>query len=193
MPDSRQLIIKMIAEKMIAERKSRKLIGIQVAGPGNGSKRLDVAAGMILMGADLDQVGDIDFGYAPPFGPALDPLAACAHMLMNKLDGIAEGISPLEAREKIEKGEAILLDVRTPREVQSVQLPHSFTHIPLGALRERAPELPKDKEILAFCQISLRGYEAQRILNAVGFDRVRFIEGGIAGWPFEVKTAAAKT
>ena len=38
-----------------------------------------------------------------------------------------------------------------------------------------------------FWQVSMRGYEAQRILNAAGFDRVRFIEGGIVGWPFEVK------
>ncbi|MGO9138629.1 MAG: hypothetical protein ACLP9S_04895 [Syntrophales bacterium] len=41
---------------------------------------------------------------------------------------------------------------------------------------------------MAFCNISLRGYEAQRSLNAAGFDRVQFIEGGIVGWPFEVKT-----
>ncbi len=40
------------------------------------------------------------------------------------------------------------------------------------------------KDILAFCKVSMRGYEAQRILNAAGFDRVRFIEGGIAAWAF---------
>ena len=33
----------------------------------------------------------------------------------------------------------------------------------------------------------MRGYEAQRILNAAGYDRVCFIEGGIIGWPFEVR------
>ncbi len=60
-------------------------------------------------------------------------------------------------------------------------------HIPLGALREKIAELPRDKDILAFCKVSMRGYEAQRILNAAGFDRVWFIEGGLVGWPFEVE------
>ena len=181
MPDSKSIIL-----KMIASRKDRKLLGIQVVGPGNGSKRLDVAAAMILMGATLEQVADVDFGYAPPYGPALDPLAACAHMLINKLDGIAQGISPLEAKDRIDQGEVVLLDVRTPQELEAMQLPYSFVHIPLGALRSKVSELPKDKDILAYCKISLRGFEAQRILNAAGFDRVRFIEGGIVGWPFEL-------
>jgi len=42
----------------------------------------------------------------------------------------------------------------------------------------------KDKEILAFCKVSMRGYEAQRILGGAGFTKVRFMEGGVAGWPF---------
>ncbi|HRR41069.1 MAG TPA: rhodanese-like domain-containing protein [Syntrophales bacterium] len=66
-------------------------------------------------------------------------------------------------------------------------MPYDVLHIPLGALKGKLAEIPRDKDILTFCKISLRGYEAQRILNAAGFDRVQFIEGGIVGWPFEVK------
>jgi NADPH-dependent 2,4-dienoyl-CoA reductase/sulfur reductase-like enzyme/rhodanese-related sulfurtransferase len=182
MPENKPLLIKMIASK-----RDRKLVGVQVAGPGDGAKRLDVAAGMILMGATLDQLADVDFGYAPPYSTALDPLATCAHMLTNKLDGIAKGISAFDARRRIDKGDVVLLDVRTPDEFQTMQLPYDVRHIPLGAVKGRLAELPKDKDILAFCKISLRGYEAQRMLNAAGFDRVQFIEGGIVGWPFEVK------
>lgn len=180
--DNKPLVI-----KMIASRRDRKLVGLQVAGPGNGAKRLDVAAGMILMGGTLDQLADVDFCYAPPYSTVLDPLAACAHMLTNKLDGIAKGISAFDAKERIEKGDVLLLDVRTPAEFETNQLPYNVLHIPLGALRGKAAELPRDKDIMAFCKISLRGYEAQRILNAAGFDRVQFIEGGIVGWPFEVR------
>ncbi|HVO65114.1 MAG TPA: FAD-dependent oxidoreductase [Syntrophales bacterium] len=181
-PDNKPLII-----KMIASRRDRKLIGVQVVGPGNGSKRLDVAASVILMGGTLDELADVDFGYAPPYNTAIEPLAACAHMLTNKLDGIAKGISAFEAKKRIDEDNVLLLDVRTPEEFQTMQLPYNVIHIPLGALRGKAAELPKDRDIFAFCKISLRGYEAQRILNAVGFDRVQFIEGGIVGWPFEVK------
>jgi rhodanese-related sulfurtransferase len=81
--------------------------------------------------------------------------------------------------------DVVLLDVRTPDEFRETRLEDPrVVHIPLGALRKRLQELPKDKEILAFCKVSMRGYEAQRILNAAGYDRVRFIEGGLLAWPF---------
>ena len=174
--------------KMIADRRSRKLLGVQVVGMGEGAKRLDVAAAAVLFGGSVDQVADIDYAYAPPFSPALDPLAVCAHLMMNKLDGIARGISAAAAKERIEAGNAVLLDVRTPAEVAEVDLPYeSIHHIPLGALRDRLEELPSDRDILAYCKVSMRGYEAQLILNAAGFDRVFFIEGGVVGWPYELR------
>ncbi len=181
MPEAKPFVI-----KMIASRRDRKLLGVQTAGMGNCAKRLDVAASIILLGGTLDQLSDIDFGYAPPFSSPIDPLATCAHILTNKLDRIAFGISAFETRELVEKGDAVLLDVRTPGELETMRLPYDVIHIPLGALRQRTDELPRDKDILAFCKVSMRGYEAQRILNAAGFDRVKFIEGGLAAWPFEL-------
>ena len=68
-----------------------------------------------------------------------------------------------------------------------MRLPYDVVHIPLGALRQRMHELPRDRDILAFCKVSMRGYEAQRILNAAGYERVGFIEGGIVGWPFDLQ------
>jgi rhodanese-related sulfurtransferase len=56
--------------------------------------------------------------------------------------------------------------------------------IPLGLLRKRAEELPKDKEIIVFCKISLRGYEAQRILDGLGYENVKFMDGGVLWWPY---------
>jgi len=173
--------------KMMANKRDRKLLGIQVAGMGSSAKRLDVAASIILLGGTLDQLSDVDIAYAPPYGPPVDPIATCAHILTNKLDGLAAGISAFEAKDRIEKGEVVLLDVRTPDEFKTMQLPYDVVHIPLGALREKLSDLPKDKDILAFCKVSLRGYEAQRILNAAGFDRVTFIEGGLVAWPFDLK------
>jgi len=106
---------------------------------------------------------------------------------MNKLDGLAAGISAFDAKDRIEKGDVVLLDVRNPDEFQAMQMPYDVVHIPLGALREKHNQLPRDKDILAFCKVSLRGYEAQRILNAVGFDRVKLIETSLLAWPFEVR------
>jgi NADPH-dependent 2,4-dienoyl-CoA reductase/sulfur reductase-like enzyme/rhodanese-related sulfurtransferase len=172
--------------KMLASRRDRKLLGVQVAGMGNGAKRLDVAASVIYFGGTLDQLADIDFGYAPPFSPPLDPLAVCAHVLTNKLDGLADGIPPLEAKRLMDDGGCLLLDVRIPEESKMEWIPHTeMRHIPLDELRDRLDELPREREILTYCKVSMRGYEAQLILNAAGFRRVRFIEGGVAAWPFE--------
>lgn len=181
LPESRQFII-----KMIASRRDRKLLGVQVAGMGDCVKRLDVAASVVLLGGTLDDISDIDFAYAPPYGPAIDPLATCAHILTNKLDGVAKGISAAKAKALLDKGDAVLLDVRLEDEFKLMKLPYDAILIPLGALRERVDELPRDKDILTVCKVSLRGYEAQRILNAAGFDRVQFIEGGLQAWPFEM-------
>jgi rhodanese-related sulfurtransferase len=159
---------------------------------GDASKRLDVAASAIYFGATVDQFANVDLGYAPPYSTPIDPIAAAAHLMMNKLDGLAGGISPLEAKRRIDEGkDLVLLDVRTPGEFAAMRLPYeNVVHLPLGAVRAKAAELPKDKDILAFCKVSMRGYEAQRILNAAGFQKVWFIEGGLVGWPFEIITNA---
>ncbi len=184
-PQSKPLVI-----KMVASRGNRKLLGLQIVGMGNAAERLDVAATALFFGATVDQLAVLDLGYAPPYSPPIDPIAAAAHLLANKLDGLARGISPLEARKRMQNGngnDLVLLDVRTPDEFRMVRLPDDrVVHIPLGALREAVSQLPRDKDILAFCKVSMRGYEAQRILNAEGMDRVCFIEGGLLGWPFEL-------
>ena len=182
-PQSKPLIIKMSASKT-----SRKLLGVQIVGKGDASKRLEVAASALYFGATVDDIGNIDLGYAPPFSPPIDPIATAAHVLANKLDGIAKGLSPLTVKQRLDNGDDfILLDVRTPLEFKIMRLPYeNVVHIPLGALREKAAELPKDKDIVAFCKVSMRGYEAQLILNAAGFERIWYLEGGLVAWPFEV-------
>ena len=50
-----------------------------------------------------------------------------------------------------------------------------------------------DKEIVAFCNISLPSYEAGLILKAAGFGKVRVMDGGIAMWPFEKLSGPAQS
>jgi NADPH-dependent 2,4-dienoyl-CoA reductase/sulfur reductase-like enzyme/rhodanese-related sulfurtransferase len=177
-----------IVVKLVATRAGRKLLGCQIVGPGDAAKRLDVVVTAMSFGASIDQLARLDLGYAPPYSPPIDPLLTAAHVLQNKLDGIARGVSPLEAKGLFERGEVVGVDVRSPDEFKEVRLPYEVEHIPLGALREKGKDLPKDRELLAFCKVSLRGYEAQRILQELGFEKVRFLEGGVGGWPFETVT-----
>ena len=110
------------------------------------------------------------------------------YALCNKLDGIGQSIDPLAVEALRQEGDdCLLLDVRSPQEHAEVRIPGA-TLLPLGLLRERLEELPRDKEIITFCKLSLRGYEAQRILQAAGFSRVRYLEGGVLGWPFALES-----
>ena len=85
----------------------------------------------------------------------------------------------------MEKGEEFtFLDTRTPEEVEQVRI-EGATHIPLGAVRRRMDELDKTKPVVAFCKISLRGYEAALILKQAGFTDVKVMDGGVLMWPYK--------
>ncbi len=180
MPAAKPLII-----KLVVDTSTRKLLGAQAVGPGAGDKRMDVAAMAITAGMTVDQLSKVDLCYAPPYSPALDNLITAANVARNKLDGQMAGITSSEVKQRLDAKEPfILLDVRSPAEHEQERLPGS-TLIPLGALRSRLGELPRDKEIVPFCKVSLRGYEAARILQGAGFPNVRVMDGGVTAWPFE--------
>ncbi|MCK9375830.1 MAG: FAD-dependent oxidoreductase [Syntrophobacterales bacterium] len=175
--------------KMVADKASGRLLGVQVVGPGDGAKRLDVAAAALTLGATVADLTQFNLGYAPPYSVAIDLLVNAAQVMQNKLTGLAQAVSPLEVAELTEKGEDfMLLDVRTPAEFQQVRLKHPKAFaMPLGRLRDKAQILPKDKLYIPFCQYSLRGYEAEKILEGLGFKRVKFMDGGVTHWPFELE------
>ena len=169
--------------KLIADRATRKLLGAQATGPGNADRRIDIVAMALTAGMTVDQLANADLVYAPPFSPAVDNIITAANILRNKLDGYMEGITPADVLALRERGEEFtLLDVRSPAECEQMRI-EGTVDIPLGALRGRASELDQTKPIVAFCKISLRGYEAALILKKAGFTDVKVMDGGILMWP----------
>lgn len=172
--------------KLVADRRTRKLLGVQAIGPGRADKRTDVAATAITGGMTVDDLAQLDLGYAPSFSPAMDNLITAANILRNKLAGLVRGLSPAEVQARIEAREDfILLDVSTAREYEALHIPGS-THIPFGALRGRMETLPRDKDIVTLCRLSIRGYEAALMLQAAGFERVAMLDGGSIMWPYDI-------
>ena len=176
-----------ITVKLIAEVESRKILGIQAVGQGEVAKRIDVVASVLTLGGTIDDLFDIDLSYAPPYNSPIDNVAVAANVLINKIEGKFKGISSLEAKEMMKTDDVIFLDVRTPDEYKKVRLSDckQVRHIPLGELRNRCNELSKDDAIVAFCKVSLRGYEAEGILEGEDFKKVKVLEGGLFSWPFE--------
>jgi rhodanese-related sulfurtransferase len=177
----------LITIKLVAEAKSRKILGVQAVGKGDVAKRIDIVASVLTFGGTIDDLFDIDLSYAPPYSSPIDSVAVAANALMNKLDGRFKGISSLEAKELMKDEKVVFLDVRTPKEYEKIRIAHckNIRHIPLGELRKRCNELNKDDQIVTFCKLGLRGFEAEGILEGENFRNVKDLEGGIFSWPFE--------
>lgn len=179
---------KLLLLKMVADADSGRLLGFQAVGPGDVSKRVATAAMAIHGKLTVANLVNADLPYAPPFSPAIDNFIMTAHALENKMTGRMKGLSCREVKGRIDSGaDPYLLDVRGADEFEEMRLGIGENLIPLGALRERLDELPQDRdqEVICYCKISLRGYEAAGILEANGWTEVKVMEGGIMAWPFE--------
>ena len=174
-----------VALKLTVETGTRRLLGLQAAGKGDVARRIDVAATAMRLGATVDDVRQLDLAYAPPFSPALDVLITALDVADNVAAGLMRPITAGEAKGLLENGDgALILDVRSDLEFRRQHIDHPrVVNIPLETLPERLGELPREKTILCMCLLGLRGYFAQRILEAAGFPDVRTVEGGLFLWP----------
>jgi len=177
----------LLVTKIVVERKTGKILGVQCVGPGDVSKQLAIWAMAIRGKLTVEDMINADLPYAPPFSLAIDHSIAGAHIIQNKLKGRMKGISCADVKKKIDAGEKLfIIDTRGPDEFEQMRLGIGERLIPLGALRSRLNELPEEKsaEIICFCKISLRGYEAARVLEGRGWTNVKVMEGGVMAWPF---------
>jgi NADPH-dependent 2,4-dienoyl-CoA reductase/sulfur reductase-like enzyme/rhodanese-related sulfurtransferase len=178
---------KLLISKMVADRETGRILGFQCIGPGDVSKRVATVAMAIRGNLTVADLVNADLPYAPPYSLALDHVIVAAQVLENKLAGRMEGLSVTEVKQRVDSGaDCFILDTRSPAEFEEMRLGIGETLIPLGALRDRFGELPqdKDKEIILYCKISLRGYEGAAILSAHGWHNVKVMEGGIMAWPY---------
>lgn len=178
---------KLLITKIVARKSDGKILGVQSVGPGDVSKQLAIWAMAIKGNLKIDDMVNADLPYAPPFSLAIDHSIAGAHIMQNKLRGLFKGISAAEVKRLVDEGKApFIIDTRGPDEFEEMRLGIGERLIPLGALRKRLNELPEDKNalIVCYCKISLRGYEAARILEGHGWRNVRVMEGGVVSWPF---------
>jgi NADPH-dependent 2,4-dienoyl-CoA reductase/sulfur reductase-like enzyme/rhodanese-related sulfurtransferase len=184
-PGARDILVKLIADKATG-----RLLGGQAVGLGDTIKRIDVLATAITFGAKVDDLANIDLGYAPPYNSALDPLHNAANVIRNKQSGYARSLTLQEVKDKLDKNDKFaLLDVRSIEEWEAkrIEAPQAKL-LPLTELRERMDELDKEDENVIFCETSIRAYQAQRILDGAGFNNVKFMDGSLAAWPYKIAT-----
>ncbi len=156
--------------KLLFARTDGRVLGAQITGTRGVDKRIDVFAMAIQAGMTVYDLEEAELAYAPPYGAAKDPVNMAGFVAANVLRGdvLLAHADSLEGR--------FLLDVREPAEHRAGAVPGSVL-IPLGQLRKRHTELPRNRPIVTYCQVGLRGYVAARILKQLGYD-VRNLSGG---------------
>ena len=152
-----------------------KILGVQAVGMEGVEKRVDVIATAMKLGATVYDLPDLELAYAPPYSSAKDPANIAGYVASNILEGKIDTFQWHEVDGLIAAG-AFFLDVREDFELATGVLGNAYT-IPLGDIRARMSELPKDKTIHVFCQVGHRGYNAARILMQNGFT-VKNLDGG---------------
>lgn len=155
-----------IVLKLIFNQKTGAIYGAQAVGQKGVDKRIDILATAIKAGLTVDDLPELEFTYAPPFGSAKDPVNMAGYAALNIMEGISENVQWYALSDELAKGK-LLLDVRTREEVSRGHFANSV-NIPLDELRDRLAELDTNQEYIISCHSGLRSYIGERILKQNG-------------------------
>ncbi|HSK69684.1 MAG TPA: FAD-dependent oxidoreductase [Candidatus Limnocylindria bacterium] len=161
--------------KLTWEKGTGKVLGAQAVGRGSVDKRVDVVSAALRFGATIDDLKDLELCYAPTFGTARDVVNIAGLNACDQRDGLVAQVPFAKVRELVGDG-AFLLDVREEAEYAWGHV-KGAANVPLGALRDRLAEVPRDRPVYVYCRTGQRSYNAVRLLLQNGFRRVFNIAG----------------
>jgi NADPH-dependent 2,4-dienoyl-CoA reductase/sulfur reductase-like enzyme/rhodanese-related sulfurtransferase len=158
--------------KLVFRRSDGLVLGAQAVGEEGVERRIDVISTAIQMGATVFDLEEAELCYAPQYGAAKDPVNVAGMIAANVVHGDVD----LAPWSKLYAADALLLDVREPAEFKAGCL-DGAVNIPLGQLRGRMAEVPRDRQIWVNCGVGRRAYYACRLLSQHGFS-VSNLSGG---------------
>lgn len=162
--------------KLMFSPEDGRILGASVVGYDGVDKRIDQIALLIKKQGTINDLIELEHAYAPPYSSAKDPIAIAGYVASNILNGIMPIITWRDISH-LARETSVLIDVRTKSEYEMGTI-RGALNIPVDELRERLDEIPKNKDIIIFCQIGLRGYLAHKILTQNGFKNVKNLSGG---------------
>ena len=168
--------------KVIADKTTRKLLGVQVFGPGEVDKMVDIAVMGINMDAKLDDFENADFAYAPPFSTAIHPFVQAVYVLMNKIDGTFVSMTPAEYAAGAAEGYRVV-------DVQPEPAIRGAFFVNLGQVNGEIEGLGKDEKLLLVCAKGKRAYFLQNRMRYYGYENTVVLEGATFFNDAKVKNA----
>ena len=165
-PDSSVFVTKLIADK-----NTEKLLGMQVIGGGAVDKMTDIAVVGISAGLKVGDFDTMDLAYAPPFSTAIHPFVQACYVLQNKMSGALETFTPAEYLAGKAKGYRVI-------DFQPVDKIFVATWVNLGQVNGEIDGIGKDEKLLLVCTRGKRGYFLQNRLKHYGYTNTKVLEGG---------------
>ena len=162
--------------KILFHPETGKLYGAQMIGYKGVDKRIDLIATVLQKNGTIYDLQEIEHAYAPPYSSAKDPVNQAGFAAENIITGRVKIINWDELA-NLHSPNICLLDVRTPQEHELGHIEGSV-NIEVDQVRGRLDEIPRDKKIIIYCGVGLRGYLAARILMQNGFEEVYNLSGG---------------
>jgi len=169
---------------LLADRKSRKILGVEAAGKnGDAVKaRVDAVAVLLRHGVDVDEICSLEIGYAPPFASAMDVINNAGNALDNILEGYNGPVDVVDFLYEFAHKKVKVIDVRGAKEAAPFLKKYGsqWLNIPQDQIRRRIMEVPRDEPLYLLCDTGPRSYEAQVYLSSEGITDTHNIQGGFA-------------
>ena len=179
-PDSSIFVTKLIADKATG-----KLLGMQVLGSGAVDKMTDIAVVGISAGLKVGDFDTMDMAYAPPFSTAIHPFVQACYVLQNKMSGDFETFTPAEYLAGKAKDYRVI-------DVQPEARIFGATWVNLGKVNGEIEGIGKDEKLLLVCTRGKRGYFLQNRLKYYGYTNTKVLEGGAFFNTVKVENPAGK-
>ena len=158
------------ATKLVADKKTHKLLGVQVLGPGAVDKMVDIAVMGINMGARLEDFENADFAYAPPFSTAIHPFVQAVYVLQNKLNRDMVSMTPAEYAAGKADGYRVI-------EVGPEPSIHGATFLNFVTVNGPIEGIEKEEKLLLVCRRGRQAYLLQNRLKYFGYTNTVVLEG----------------
>jgi NADPH-dependent 2,4-dienoyl-CoA reductase/sulfur reductase-like enzyme/rhodanese-related sulfurtransferase len=162
---------------LIFDKKSKKVLGAQVAGRVGVDKRIDVIATAIAGELTLEDLAELDLAYAPPFNSPNGPVNMAAFTAINHDSGFSPSVLAQDFEHFVMEMQPIAIDLRDPISYGKANL-RGTNNLSQDMIRENLDKIPRENPIILISDDGQKGHVVLRMLKGAGFDRVFYVSGG---------------
>ena len=168
-PDAKNLF-----GKLVYEKRTLKLLGLQMIGEGEVTRYIDVFSELLSQKKTIEDLLNVEHCYTPAHSSPISPLNNLGYMVLNQEAGKIKNVNPL----MVPAFSGYFIDVREPYEIDSNPFSEKCLLIPLSELRSKLNSWKLEQPVMFVCEKGPRSYEAARIFMNHGCKNISYLGGG---------------